>query len=62
MKIYLNQRNGRDYEPIQADINDVYLIEHSYRQSKSIPLSRQMIVRIKAVKQDFMKIIADSTL
>ena len=50
MKIYLNQRNGRDYEPIRGDINDVYLIEHSYRQSKSIPLLRQMIVRIKAVK------------
>ena len=45
---YLNQRNGRDYEAIRVDI--VYLIERYYRQNKSIPLLRQMIVRIKAVK------------
>ena len=47
---YLNQRNGRDYEAIQVDINDVYLIEHYYSQKKSIPLLRQMTVKIKAVK------------
>ena len=55
---YLNQRNDRDYEAIRVDINDVYLIERYYRQNKSIPLLRQMIVRIKAVKTDFMKTIA----
>ena len=27
---YLNQRNGRDYETIRVDINDVYLIERYY--------------------------------
>ena len=47
---YLNQRNGRDYKAIRVDMNDIYLIERYYRQSKSIPLLRQMIVRIKAVK------------
>ena len=47
---YLNQRNGCDYQAIQADINDVYLIERSYHRNKLIPLLRQMIVRIKAVK------------
>ena len=35
---YLKQRNGRDYEAIQIDINDVYLIKRYYRQNKSIPL------------------------
>ena len=28
---YLNQRNGCDYEAIQVDINDVYLVERYYR-------------------------------
>ena len=46
---YLNQRNGRDYEAIQVDIN-VYLTERYYRQNKWIPLLRKMTVRIKAVK------------
>ena len=47
---YLNQRNGRDYEDIRVDINEIYLIERYYHQNKSIPLLWQMIVRIKAVK------------
>ena len=47
---YLNQRNGRDCETIQVDINGVYSIERCYRQNKSIPLLRQMIVKMKAVK------------
>ena len=49
-KFYLNQRNGRDYEAMLVDINDVYLTELYYGLNKSIPLLRQMIVRIKAVK------------
>ena len=48
--IYLNQRNGLDYGAIRVDINDVYLIERYYRQNKSIPLLKEMIVGIKAVK------------
>ena len=48
--IYFNQRNGRDYEAIRVDINDVYLIERYYRQNKSIPLLKEIIVRRKAVK------------
>ena len=47
---YLNQRNGRDCETIQVDINGVYSKERCYRQNKSIPLLRQMIVKMKAVK------------
>ena len=49
---YLNQRNSRDYEAIRVDLNDVYLIERYYRQNKSIPLLRQMIVQIKVVKSE----------
>ena len=53
MKVfYLNQRNSRDYEAIRVDLNDVYLIECYYRQNKSIPLLRQMIVQIKVVKSE----------
>ena len=53
MKVfYLNQRNSRDYEAIRVDLNDVYLIERYYRQNKSIPLLRQMIVQIKVVKSE----------
>ena len=47
---YVNQRNGRDYVAMRLDINDVYLIERYYRQNKSTPLLRQMIVRVKAIK------------
>ena len=47
---YLNQRNSRDYEVIQVDMNEAYLIEHYNHQNKSIPLLTQMIVRIKAVE------------
>ena len=53
MKVfYLNQRNSRDYEAIRVDLNDGYLIERYYRQNKSIPLLRQMIVQIKVVKSE----------
>ena len=52
---YFNQRNGRDYEAIRVDINGVYSIEHYNRQNKSIPLLRQMIVRIKTVKTGLYK-------
>ena len=53
MKVfYLNQRNSRDYEAIRVDLNDVYLIERYYRQNKSIPLLRQIIVQIKVVKSE----------
>ena len=52
---YFNQRNSRDYEAIRVDINDVYSIEHYNRQNKSIPLLRQMIVRIKTVKTGLYK-------
>ena len=53
MKVfYLNQRNSRDHEAIRVDLNDVYLIERYYRQNKSIPLLRQMIVQIKVVKSE----------
>ena len=53
MKVfYLNQRNSRDYQAIRVNLNDVYLIERYYRQNKSIPLLRQMIVQIKVVKSE----------
>ena len=39
----LNQRNGRDYEAIRVDINDVYLIEHYYRQKKPISMRYQYV-------------------
>ena len=53
MKVfYLNQRNSRDYEAIRVDLNDVYLNERYYRQNKSIPLLRQMIVQIKVAKSE----------
>ena len=52
---YLNQRKVHDYEAIRVDIIDVYLIQRYYHQNKSIPLLRQMILQIKAVKTGLCK-------
>ena len=53
LNFYLKERSL--LRAIWVDINDFHLIERSYRQNKSIPLLRQMIVKIKAVKTGIYK-------
>ena len=47
-EFYYKQRNGRDYQNIFVKESDVYCIDRYYRQNKSFPNLRRLIVRIKA--------------
>eukprot|EP00794_Sanderia_malayensis_P002387 gene2387-2747_t len=62
---YYKQRNGRAYENVLVCESDVYSIECYYRQNKSIPSLRRMIVRIKANSkqnyEDFMCVVYSCT-
>ena len=47
---YYNQRcGGRAYERVVVPENEVYLLECYYRESKSIPGLKRMVVRAKSI-------------
>eukprot|EP00794_Sanderia_malayensis_P002937 gene2937-3394_t len=62
---YYKQRDGRAYENVLVCESDVYSIERYYRQNKSIPSLRRMIVRIKANSkqnyEDYMCVVYSCT-
>jgi len=47
--LYCNQRNsGNSYDQLPVKESDVWLLERYYRENKSIPALKRMVVRVKA--------------
>ena len=49
---FINKRQGQGHVAVPVRDESVYLIERYYRQNKSIPNLRRMIVRVKRVTDD----------
>ena len=46
-KFYYNSRNGKLYDTVYVNKNNVYTLERYYRQNKSIPGLKRLIVKVK---------------